>query len=99
VLVWRSLRRLLQRNDIVVAMTDPPLLSIVATPVTRQRGAFLVNWLQDIYPELAIELGVPLIKGPVRRLLCHLRDRGLQAARCNVVVGKLMADKIASRRV
>jgi len=52
-------------GDTVVAKTDPPLLSIMLAPTARRRGARLVNRLQDIYPEIAAVLGVPLIRGSV----------------------------------
>jgi colanic acid biosynthesis glycosyl transferase WcaI len=91
---WRSLLTLADRGDIFVPMTDPPLLSIVAMRAARRRGAHLVNWLQDIYPEIAVELGVPLIKGPVNRLLSRLRYASLNAAAINVVVGECMAEQV-----
>ena len=53
---WRRLCSLAKRGDIVVAMTDPPLISIIAMLAVRAREAQLVNWLQDIYPEVAIQL-------------------------------------------
>src|SRR5258706_68335 len=48
---WRRLRALATRGDVVIAMTDPPLLSLVAMRAAKRRGAHLVNWLQDVYPE------------------------------------------------
>jgi len=75
-------------------MTDPPLLSVVAMHAARSRGARLVNWLQDIYPEVAIELGVPFFKGPISKGLCYLRDQSLKAACANVVVGHQMGKTI-----
>ena len=90
----RALIAMANRGDIIVPMTDPPLLSIVGMHAARRRGAHLVNWLQDIYPEVAIELGVPLIKGPVAGLLSYLRNASLNAADANVVVGERMAEKL-----
>ena len=58
----RVMRKLLKPGDILVAMTDPPLSSILGMRVARRKGAHLVNWLQDIYPEIAVELGVPVSK-------------------------------------
>jgi glycosyltransferase involved in cell wall biosynthesis len=84
------LSRLLAAGDIVVVKTDPPLLSIPAAFVTRRRKAHLVNWLQDVYPEVAIELGVPLLRGPVGWLIAKCRDISLRAAAGNVVVGERM---------
>ena len=40
-------------GDIVVAMTDPPLLGTRLKPVISSLGLKLVLWLQDIYPEIA----------------------------------------------
>jgi colanic acid biosynthesis glycosyl transferase WcaI len=71
----RALLATAQRGDIVVAMTDPPLISIVAMQTAARKGAHLVNWLQNIYPEVAVALGVPFLKGPILRALCALRDR------------------------
>jgi len=96
---WRSVLALATRGDIVIAMTDPPLLSLVAMRAAMQQGAYLVNWLQDVYPEVAIQLGVPFLKGPVRHVLSYLRDRSLRVAKANVVVGQRMAEQIISRGV
>ena len=62
---WRELNRLLAVDDIVVAKTDPPLVSIVAMLAAQRRGAHLVNWLQDIYPEVAANLGLSVFHGPL----------------------------------
>jgi colanic acid biosynthesis glycosyl transferase WcaI len=92
--VRRSIREVAQAGDIVVAKTDPPLLSVALAPVARQRRAHLVNWLQDIYPETASILGVPLLRGPVALSLATLRNRSLREADATVVVGELMARHI-----
>src|SRR5688572_10727320 len=93
----RALLTLVRRNDVVVAMTDPPLISIIAMQVAQQRQARLINWLQDIYPEVALELGIPFLRGPILRLILYLRDRCLKNAACNVVVGERMAAIVAGR--
>jgi colanic acid biosynthesis glycosyl transferase WcaI len=49
--VRRRLGAIARAGDIVVAKTDPPLLSVVIAAATRRRGTRLVNWLQDIYPK------------------------------------------------
>jgi colanic acid biosynthesis glycosyl transferase WcaI len=92
--IWRRLHDLVRPGDIVIAKTDPPLISIVARPVARRSGARLVNWLQDIYPETAVELGVPLMRGPVAAGLAALRNATLREAAATVVVGDLMGRKV-----
>ncbi len=49
-----QLLRHARRGDTIVAMTDPPLLGIIAWMVAGLRGARLVHWVQDVYPEVAI---------------------------------------------
>jgi len=97
--VWRSILALARPGAILVAKTDPPLLSVPALHAVRRRNLRLINWLQDLYPEVAAELGVPLVTGPIGRGLAHLRDRTLRAAFANVVVGERMAEVVRSRGV
>jgi glycosyltransferase involved in cell wall biosynthesis len=94
--VWRCLRGIAQQDDIVIVKTDPPLMSIVAMAAVRRSRARLVNWLQDIYPELAVELGVPFIRGPVASALAAARNRSLRLAEATVAVGDLMGQKVVA---
>lgn len=92
---WTLLLKV-RRGDVVVAKTDPPLLSLVTTPVARLRGARQVNWLQDMFPEVAIELGMGKAL-PWRILFSTLRrwrDRVLRKAAANVVIGERMAEVV-----
>ena len=94
--MWQCLVALTQQGDIIVAKTDPPLTAIIAMAAARRNGARLVNWLQDIYPETAVELGVPFMRGPLAASLTALRNRSLRQADTTVVVGDLMARKVES---
>jgi colanic acid biosynthesis glycosyl transferase WcaI len=95
---YRSVRHCLievvRQGDIVVAKTDPPLVSVVAIAAARRKGARLINWLQDIFPETAVELGVPFMRGPVAANLTALRNRSLHRAEATVVIGDLMRQKV-----
>src|SRR6202035_399611 len=51
------LLKLLRRGDVLVAKTDPPLLSILAAPIAKSTRASLINWQQDVFPEVASHLG------------------------------------------
>jgi colanic acid biosynthesis glycosyl transferase WcaI len=81
---------LVHRADVVVAKTDPPLISVPAALVARLRGARLVNWLQDVFPETAERLGVRFAQGPLGALVRGLRTLSLRAAAVNVVLGERM---------
>ena len=97
--MWRCIAAQANRGDILVAKTDPPLLCLLAMRAARRHSLHLVNWLQDLYPEVAMELNVPLLRGPIGRGLSRLRDRSLLAAKANVVAGTRMAKKICSRGI
>jgi len=93
-----ALLRLLRAGDTVVAKTDPPLISIVAAAAARMRGATLVNWTQDLFPEVAVELRVPgmaTLAPPLR----WLRNLSLRVAACNVVIGDGMAMRLQRQGV
>jgi colanic acid biosynthesis glycosyl transferase WcaI len=88
-LMWRKLDEVAQPGAIVVAMTDPPMLGAIAM---RAAGRCrLVNWLQDLYPEVAMRLGVPFMNGVLGTRLVRLRDASLRAPAANVVIGERMA--------
>lgn len=91
---WFTMLRLLRRGDIAVAKTDPPLLSIVAMAAAKLKGAQLINWLQDVFPEVASVLGANPLPRPLNALLRRLRDRSLRAARLNIVLGQRMRERL-----
>ena len=91
---WR-LRRIARAGDVIVAKTDPPLISVVAALVARRRGARLVNWVQDVFPEVAEALGVRALKGPQAGLLRSLRNGAFRSAAANVVLSEGMAEVVA----
>jgi len=95
---WK-LWRLTTRGDIVIVKTDPPLMSIIANPIANWRGAVLVNWLQDIFPEIAVALGVIGKPGKMLQFLQWLRNRSLASAKQNVVLGERMASYLSSQGI
>ena len=48
----------LKSGDICVVCTDPPLLSVTTVLPIRWRRARMVNWVMDLFPEVAMELGM-----------------------------------------
>jgi glycosyltransferase involved in cell wall biosynthesis len=82
-----------RRGDIVVAKTDPPMLSVVTWLLAPFRRWRRVNWMQDLYPEVAAELGVSA-RGAVGRVLVAVRNASLRGAAVNVAIGDDMADRL-----
>jgi colanic acid biosynthesis glycosyl transferase WcaI len=95
---WR-LWRLTRRNDLIVAKTDPPLLSVTAALIAKLKGARLVNWLQDIFPEVAETLNIGGPAGIVFKLIRPLRNWSLHSAQTNVVVDSKMAERLETEGI
>ena len=93
---WRLLR-LAERGDTLVAETDPPLISIVAAVVARLRGGRLINWVQDVFPETAMALGVTGMRGWLGLVLRRMRDASLRRAAMNIALGEKMAEYLVER--
>ena len=94
-----ALLKMLARGDVVVAKTDPPLISLVASRVAAIRGAVLVNWLQDLFPEIASVLTPGLIPTWLRRMLVRARNHSLRRAAMNVVLGEGMRQRLLAAGV
>jgi len=90
VVLWREARR----GAVVIAMTDPPLLGVPALVVARLRGARCLNWLQDVFPEVAERLNL-LHPRALASILRVFRNWSLRRADTNVVIGNHMAARIA----
>src|SRR5262249_11311588 len=52
---WKLL--LLPKHDIILALTTPPFIGLVALLIGRLRGMRIVSLVQDVYPDIAVALG------------------------------------------
>ena len=86
-------------GDVILAKTDPPLISVVAWFGARLTGARLVNWCQDLFPENAAAMGVRLMRGVLGGALQALRNASLCGAEMNVAVCSSMAARLAAQGV
>ncbi|MGK9168519.1 glycosyltransferase family 4 protein [Inquilinus limosus] len=85
-------------GDVCVVCTDPPLLSVTLALPLRLKRARMINWLHDLFPEVALELSV-VRRGWAGRLALALRDWSLRQAQCNVAPIDRMARFLERRRV
>ena len=93
--VFFYLLRNLSSEDVVVAKTDPPLISIIVAIAAKLTGAKHVNWLQDLFPEVAKGLGMNSFKfKALYPILTKARNWSLRFAEKNVAIGHLMADLV-----
>ncbi len=91
----RALKKQLQPGDLVVAMTDPPMLGASLAGFVEQRGARCVHWLQDLFPEVAegvFGAGLRVPAAPFR----WRRDHSLRRSAHAVVISQGMAARISA---
>jgi colanic acid biosynthesis glycosyl transferase WcaI len=84
-----ALARRAARGSTIIALTDPPMISVVAAIAAMLRRATLINWTQDVFPEVAEALGMRAL-----RVLRRVRDWSLRRAKVNVALGDLMAARL-----
>lgn len=83
----------MKRRDLVITLSDPPMLAVAGQMVAQMRGSRHIHWCHDLYPDLLPALDVPMPEAVMRRL----RERSLRALRqCDrvVVVGRCMARRL-----
>ncbi len=84
------------KHDVVVSMTTPPMLTLVAVIAARLRGSRCVNWVMDIYPDVAFELGVLRRDSLAGRLFARASEFTLRRADVVVALGETMAKRLAA---
>ena len=89
--LWTLLR--MPRQDVVIAMTTPPFVYLVAMAhKLRQRETRVVLWSMDVYPEVAERLRAVSERSPLSRLLRRLNAWALPKLDSVVVLDGAMAD-------
>lgn len=91
--------KVLSKDDIVVAKTDPPLISILSAIIVRIKGGILINWVQDIFPEIATALGMKGQYPFIITIIKYFRNKSWKAAAYNVVLGQRMFDYVVGQGV
>jgi glycosyltransferase involved in cell wall biosynthesis len=93
---WTALIHL-RRRDIVIVVTNPPLLPYLIVLACRLRGARFVLLIHDVYPEIFIRLGILTSQSiPVR--LLDIASRWLyNSADRIIVLGRDMRDLVGKK--
>jgi putative colanic acid biosynthesis glycosyltransferase WcaI len=85
-----------ERPDVVLAMTDPPIIGDVALAVARRFRAPLVVVSQDVFPEIAVELNRltnPVVVSALRRLIRFYLRRADRV----VAIGTTMEQRLRAK--
>jgi len=85
-----------RRVDAIVCLTSPPLLPVVAKLARfRHRGAKLIHWAMDLYPEVAVSLGEVREGSLLHRITAAMMSRVYRSCDLIVALDEDMADRIA----
>lgn len=87
----------LPRFDVVVALTSPPLISVLAALFVRLKGGQFCCWIMDLNPDEAIAAGWLRKRSVAARLLNLLMNYSLSRADEIVVLDRFMRQRISGR--
>lgn len=84
--------------EAVISLTDPPLQVVVVT-LASGRARRRIHWAQDIYPEVAEELGAVPRDGILAKVLRWISTWALRRQDEVVAVGRCMRERLKARGV
>jgi colanic acid biosynthesis glycosyl transferase WcaI len=94
-----ALIRLSHAGMIVIVKTDPPLFSFAVNLISRFKRFRYINWLQDIYPDIAVRKGMGWGFSLLIPFLNRARNSSLRGAWLNVAIGDRMKEMLMSWQV
>ena len=94
---WRGLR--LPRQHLVVALTSPPLISLVGGFLARLWRARLIHWVMDLNPDEAVAAGWLRAGSAVTRVLDRVSRWALRQAELVVALDRFMFARLLEKGV
>ncbi|HUS19791.1 MAG TPA: glycosyltransferase family 4 protein [Terriglobales bacterium] len=92
---FRVLR--LPRQDVILVLTTPPLIALVAYLVRVLRGSRMAYLVQDVYPEIAFEFGLLKPGSIFGRLLSGIATFLLKKADIVIALGTCMQARLLAK--
>lgn len=89
--LWAGFRT--KRVDRLIVLTDPPMLSVLAMLVKKLLSCHAACWLQDVFPQIAIQSGL-LKRGMFSGWLSWVARLSLESLDQVVIVGRCMERKL-----
>jgi glycosyltransferase involved in cell wall biosynthesis len=89
----------LPRHDIVVTKTDPPMLMILGPTLKYLKEVKTIHWAQDLYPDVAEEVGVLQKGGILSKGLRFLSTTSLRSHDAIISVGRCMTGRLEDRGI
>src|SRR5437763_248023 len=90
---------LLPRNDVVVGMTAPPLISFLAALFVQLKGGRFIYWVMDLNPDEAIVAGWLRERSLAARFLHSILIYALRHAEKIIVLDRFMKERILAKGI
>jgi putative colanic acid biosynthesis glycosyltransferase WcaI len=90
-LIW------LPSADVVMALTTPPMIGLVALLIGRLRGMRIVMLIQDVYPDIAVSLGTLSAGSVSTRALDWINTQVLKRSDRIIVLSESMRERITAK--
>jgi glycosyltransferase involved in cell wall biosynthesis len=87
------------RPDTVITLTTPPLTSVFGRILKLSRGCRHFIWEMDIYPDIAVDLGVLKRRSILTSLIGSLADWSRRNADGIIVLGEEMKARLIARDI
>ena len=87
----------LRRFDVVVALTSPPLISVLGALFVKLKGGKFCFWVMDLNPDEAIAAGWLNEKSLMSRILQRMLNYSLNAAARTVVLDRFMKERVVAK--
>ena len=87
------------RPDAVVTLTTPPALGLIGSLVRAARGARHYIWEMDLYPDIAVDMGVLSPRSPLTRILRWVFDFSRLRADGIIALGEEMKDRLIAHGI
>lgn len=89
----------LPRADLVVTKTDPPMLLVLGPFLKFLKGSRTIHWAQDLYPEVAEEVGLFSKGGVVAGMLRKISTLSMRNHDLTLAVGRCMRERLQGRGI
>src|SRR5258706_14510098 len=90
---------IMRRQDAVVALTSPPLVSWLAALFTRLRGGRLIFWVMDLNPDEAIAAGWLKPDSVIAKILAALLKSSMRHAQKIVALDRFAKQRIVDKGI
>jgi len=87
------------RHDVILSLTTPPFITLLALIVGRLRKIRIIAVQQDLYPDVAVALGALRADSLLTRFLSWLDRKTLQHADRVIVLGECMRERVLRKSV